>query len=216
MTPRVVLPASSASFSLPYRRPWRVTGLVGLRPRQLDSTSAAALDQLGLFTESFLKFGHQTGGFGKIVALAAVFKGDLHELFLFVDSKVSKRRCGRGSDVPRSTGFLSARTSNAMSSVRVNMRHKARLGGQQIVMADGHLGIRRDHPTEDASEQRPVLWGLATMADSASLSLFCPFLGIPIGQRRVEVWERVNSDPNQLRASLGRWTTQWSCPGLSA
>ncbi len=45
--------------------------------------SAAALDQSGLFSESFLKFGHQTGGFGIVISLAAVFYSDRHKHFLF-------------------------------------------------------------------------------------------------------------------------------------
>lgn len=44
--------------------------------------SAGTLDQPGLFTESFLKFGRQTGGFRKVVSLAAVFNSYLHEFYL--------------------------------------------------------------------------------------------------------------------------------------
>lgn len=43
--------------------------------------SAAALDQPGFHAESFLKFVHQTGGFGEVVSLAAIFNSDLHESF---------------------------------------------------------------------------------------------------------------------------------------
>ena len=87
--------------------------------------SAATLDQLGLLIESFLKFGHQTGGFGKVVSLAAILDSNLHEFFLFLNSRVWERKFGHASDVPCSNGFLSNRTGNAMSSKRLR-QHASR------------------------------------------------------------------------------------------
>ena len=57
---------------------------------------AAALDQPGLFSESFFKFGRQTGGLGKVTSLAAVFYRDLHEHFLFLDAWLFERRLEGG------------------------------------------------------------------------------------------------------------------------